>query len=128
MDALPKLVAVFCLAAVGAGIAASAEEPSRPRMSAIRQLEKTLKMPEGAGKLEEYDRYYSSDIVEGEPTLVGTFHSVHLFGEHHRRGRIFIVRPDEVLFVNDGGCFVVYVYASEDGTRLRHGPTCNGKA
>ena len=87
----------------------------------IHRLEKNLSMPKGAKPLELYDRYYTLASKNGRPIL----DTVMIFNGNG--GAVQIVSKENMIAVNDGGCFVLnmrYDLIKEEVIYFR----CNGMA
>lgn len=72
-----------------------------PNLEVIRHIEVTLSLPQGARRLDSYVRYYSTETVAGEMTILGTY------VYNGESGRVVRVRHDQLPQIEDGGCDVV---------------------
>jgi hypothetical protein len=88
------------------------------RPEAISYLEAHVILPDSAGPLESYDRYYSMgrvgerDVIQGVYLLRRAFGGVERNGMAPVSGRLGVFRgaADDLPVVADGGCAVVSVY------------------
>jgi hypothetical protein len=121
---------MFVCAATSAGAVGATEpllkgEPvgtaSAPTLSLIGRIEANLKLQRWARQLDSYVRYYSTETVAGVVTILGTFVIEGV------PGRVVIVSPDQMPYINDGGCDVIEMrYSPADGKVLAL--SCHGYA
>lgn len=115
----PKRMAALLLLASSTATAGQAATWT-PTPALIAEVEAHLVLPDGAGPLDQYGRYYYGDVKHGRRVLVGEFVQVSDPGVH-------IVAPTQAPRILDGGCSVinlVYDMAEKKVTPL----FCNGSA
>jgi hypothetical protein len=77
-----------------------------PTRDLLAVMEQRLVLPEGAGALAAYARYYAGTIRNGEKVIVGVF--VSGTASDNVPGSIRILaRPDDLPTIHDGGCGVI---------------------
>lgn len=92
-----------------------------PSMKQIATLERNIVLPEGAGHLRDYARFYAGLVLDGKQVIF-----VLLRSDLSKRG-MEVVDADHLPVVFDGGCSVVHaVYEIESGSFKKIG--CNGVA
>lgn len=97
---------------------ARADEEWLPDLELVQGLESTLKMPDGAGAVTEYARYYSAEPRGTHRAVIGIF-------LQSREPGVYIVRRDRLPIAADGGCGIVnVVYDVETGSIVA--AYCNG--
>lgn len=102
-----------------------------PTRAQIAALESTIVMPEGAEELDSYARFYSSrdgQWIDGELFLGDLAWMLEHRTISQRLGpRTFIVSPNNMPGIRDGGCGVLTL-RYDTQTREMQGPACNGLA
>jgi hypothetical protein len=93
----------------------------------IEQIEQSVKLPEGAGKLEDYARYYAA---QGD-NIVGVYTDLvdHRDGDHDlpTGKRRWLTDSRDLPVIMDGGCSVVEV-TYNSATKKVEEIFCHGEA
>ncbi|UPT63232.1 MAG: hypothetical protein M0D54_01290 [Hyphomonadaceae bacterium JAD_PAG50586_4] len=101
--------------------AASAQD--FPSEAAVRILEKQISMPANASPLDDYDRYYAFQEIEGRPIVVGVLRlrdGAEVVGSATATTipNAYVTTLEALPVAADGGCAVVTVYFDAQTERL----------
>jgi hypothetical protein len=93
--------------------------------STVQQIENAVHLPDGAGPIGSYDRYYAPDVVSGRHVIVGLYLATGPGGV----GRTHLLQhaSDLPLGILDGGCEEIRVYWDVATSKVI-GVSCNGVA
>ena len=108
----------------------NAPQPATPpnteaqaRIELMDQIERQVRLPEGAGPLASYARYYAwQQRDDGLRKVIGVY--VRLSG--HAPGRYWVAE-NEFPLILDGGCAMISLSYNLAAQRIEH-VTCNGDA
>ena len=102
------------------GLSSGAASQWSPSLASIEKLESDLRLPRGAGPLNDYTRYYSSDPRRGRHAVTGV-----LVAGGDRA--IHIISYSDLPKILDGGCGVIDLFYDMDDAKSLE-ISCNGNA
>ena len=105
---LASLLALTCCAA-----------PQSEEAALMDRIEQQVRMPEGAGRITQYDRYYAD---AGDEKVIGLYLGASSDGE-----RQWLADKNRMSGVEDGGCDVVHVIFDQRAGKIES-IWCNGVA
>ncbi len=92
----------FCAPMTLANIKESDKNQSQEmKLNLIKNIEANLKMPKGSPDLQHYVRYYTWQVVNRKRLIIA------VYNYEGSPGRIELVQPDNLPYIEDGGCDVV---------------------
>src|SRR5947208_157134 len=104
------LAALLAHPAVAAGrppMAFFGDEPSwKPTRGQVRELERRVRLPQGADPLQTYERYYTGVFDQGQKAIYGVFVGLQAMP---RTGSSQVVAAADIPLIADGGCGVLIV-------------------
>lgn len=111
---------------VGLGLAernmagAAGSDGWTPNLEMLPSIEQLIVMPQGAGALGEYDRFYAGVYEGSERLIIGVFVLT-----DSREGRASVVDRSKLPIIEDGGCSVISLSFDVE-SRLVRAIGCNG--
>jgi hypothetical protein len=96
-----SLLALTCCAA-----------PQSEEAALMDRIEQQVRMPEGARRITNYDRYYAD---AGDGKVIGLYLGASSDGE-----RQWLADENRLLGVEDGGCGVVHVIFDQRAGKIEH--------